>query len=76
MRVWYCCLRRRMDTCTCSGETCRRCLRCITHCSCLVAPLRPVADRHRPVDAWAELDDPSGPFADLADVPFRVPAEF
>lgn len=54
-----CAVRRADDTCSCVYTLCRRCVHCLSHCVC--------AEKHVRACAAADgLDDPSGPFADLA----------
>jgi hypothetical protein len=59
----FCCqccqVRRTDDTCSCVYTLCRRCVRCLTHCCC--------TEKHARDRTTAEgLDDPAGPFANLA----------
>ena len=72
MSACLCCRRRAADLCTCVYSTCRGCLFCLTHCSCALKAVRADPTKLSGVDPWDELDDPSGPFADLADVPVVV----
>lgn len=72
MTSCYCCARRRVELCSCVFSTCRGCLFCLTHCACSLKSVRADPAKLSAVDPHDGLDDPSGPFADLADTPSVV----
>lgn len=72
MTPCFCCRRRGAELCSCVFSTCRGCLYCLTHCACSLKAVRSDPAKLAGVDPCEGLDDPSGPFADLGDVPVVV----
>jgi hypothetical protein len=72
MTPCFCCRRRGAELCTCVFSTCRGCLYCLKHCACSLKAVRSDPAKLAGVDPCEGLDDPSGPFADLADMPTVV----
>lgn len=72
MTTCPCCSRRNAALCSCVYSACRVCHYCLTHCQCSARCGRMDPAKMAAIDPEDGLDDPSGPFADLADTPIVV----